>query len=96
MKKIIMILLLVFILTSCAIEFPNDEEKLYNVTISSSIENGSVTVDKSKVKAGETITLNVLPNDGYEFSYFTVLEVIYKTKSFIFINKILLKKKIDI
>lgn len=43
-------------------------ETTYTVTIASGIANGTVSTDKTdKIAAGETITLTVTPNDGYEF-----------------------------
>ena len=38
----------------------------YNITISSDIENGTLTADKGNATAGDLITLTVIPNDGYE------------------------------
>ncbi len=37
----------------------------YNITISSGIENGQISTDKSKAKAGEYVSLNISPDEGY-------------------------------
>jgi len=41
------------------------EAKTYNVSISDSIANGSVTADKEKAVEGEQVKLTVEPDDGY-------------------------------
>lgn len=40
----------------------------YTITIDPNIQNGTVTSDKAQATAGETITLTVIPADGYELS----------------------------
>ncbi len=37
-------------------------------------ENGTVTADKQTAKYGETVTLTITPNEGYEFDRLTVLD----------------------
>lgn len=46
----------------------------YNVSISGSILNGSVTANKAKAVAGETITLTPSPADGYGFVSWEVVD----------------------
>lgn len=40
--------------------------KQYTITIASPIANGTVTADKSQATEGETVTLTVIPAQGYE------------------------------
>ena len=40
-------------------------QRLYTVTVSEDIENGTVTADKSQAIYGETVTLTVTPDAGY-------------------------------
>ena len=47
------------------------EEVSYSVSISST-SNGSVTANSTSVKAGETVTLTVRPDDGYELGTLSV------------------------
>ena len=37
-------------------------------------ENGTVTADKETAKYGETVTLTITPNEGYEFDQLTVMD----------------------
>ena len=37
-------------------------------------ENGTVTADKQTAKYGETVTLTITPNEGYEFDQLTVMD----------------------
>ena len=86
MKKIILLLIFVISLSSCIVNLPglkNETDKLYNIILSPSIENGNVSVNKTIAKEGDIIYLNVTPNQGYQFDYFIVLEEIYKTTSFV-------------
>ncbi len=46
---------------------------LYNVNVSNSIVNGTVTADKQTAAEGETVTLTVTPNEGYELETLTVM-----------------------
>lgn len=48
---------------------------LYTVTIDNTIENGTVTADKSAAEEGETVTLTVTPANGYEL---TALQWVYE------------------
>ncbi len=43
-----------------------ESDSLYNVNVSEEIENGSVTVDKTSAKKGETVTITAVPADNYE------------------------------
>ena len=44
----------------------------YAITITPS-ENGTVTADKETANMGETVTLTITPNEGYEFDQLTVM-----------------------
>lgn len=46
----------------------------YDVTVSDSIDNGTVTSDKATATQGETVTLTVTPGDGYELDTLTVTD----------------------
>ena len=46
--------------------------KEYSISISSSIANGTVTVDKTTAYAGETITLTANPAEGYQLEAYNV------------------------
>ena len=48
-------------------------EKVYTITVADS-ENGTVTADKDEAANGETITLTVEPDSGYELDALTVTE----------------------
>ena len=43
----------------------------YNVNVSTSIENGTVSVDPTTAEAGTTITVTATPTEGYELSTLT-------------------------
>ena len=45
----------------------------YAITIMPS-ENGTVTADKQTANMGETVTLTIAPNEGYEFDQLTVMD----------------------
>lgn len=44
----------------------------YTVTIAPA-ENGTVTADKETANMGETVTLTITPNEGYEFDQLTIM-----------------------
>ena len=44
----------------------------YTITITPA-ENGTITVDKETAKYGETVTLTITPNEGYEFDQLTIM-----------------------
>lgn len=48
--------------------------KKYDVTVNDDIENGTVTVDAARAKAGSTVTITVTPDKGYELKELTVLD----------------------
>lgn len=48
------------------------EKQKYSVTVDSSIENGSVTVDKTTATEGDTVTVTPKPNQGFEVDRITV------------------------
>lgn len=48
-------------------------EETYTITVAST-SNGSVTVDKPEAKAGDTVTITVAPNEGYELGSLTVTD----------------------
>ncbi len=48
------------------------ELKDYTITVDPAIVNGTVTADKEKAKAGETVTLTVTADEGYEIASVTV------------------------
>ena len=48
------------------VTWTEDAPTTYTVTIVSPITNGSVTPDKSSAAEGETVSLTVVPDDGYE------------------------------
>ncbi len=45
----------------------------YAITITPA-ENGTVTADKATANMGETVTLTITPNEGYEFDQLTVMD----------------------
>ncbi len=44
----------------------------YDITIDSNIENGTIAADTTKTTRGNTVTLNITPNYGYEFESVSV------------------------
>lgn len=52
--------------TEVSAEFILADDTTYIITISESITNGYVVPDKYQAKAGDTITLTITPNEGYE------------------------------
>lgn len=58
---------------SCQTETSSPDPTMYTVTISSSIEHGTVTADKtSGIAEGETVTLTATPADNYELDSISV------------------------
>ncbi|WP_394925559.1 Ig-like domain-containing protein [uncultured Robinsoniella sp.] len=49
---------------------PNNRvpEQSFKITIDSNITNGKIESDKTEAKAGETITLTVIPEEGYQLT----------------------------
>ena len=54
---------------------PIVEYQPFAITLPESFENGSVTCDKTEAAEGETVTLTVTPDDGYELENLTVATV---------------------
>ncbi len=48
------------------------EATYYNITVDSNIENGTVTADVTEAEEGDTVTLTVTPDTGYELDALTV------------------------
>ena len=65
------ILALAFCLASCKANV-DDDPTMYTVTVSSSIEHGKVSVDKTSAEAGATVKLTATADDGYELEAFSV------------------------
>ena len=62
-------------LTFCAVSCKTDDDDdptMYTVTVSSSIEHGKVSVDKTSAEKGATVTLTLSASDGYEFGTLSV------------------------
>ena len=51
---------------------PSQPETAYTVTTAADITNGAVDVDPARAKAGETVTVTVDPDEGYELDKITV------------------------
>ena len=51
---------------------PTEDPTYYTVTVSSSIEHGKVTADKSSAEAGATIKLTATADSGYELESYSV------------------------
>ena len=64
------ILALAFCLASCKANV--DDPTMYTVTVSSSIEHGKVSVDKTSAEAGATIKLTATADEGYELDSYSV------------------------
>ena len=65
------ILALAFGLASCKAN-ADDDPTMYTVTVSSSIEHGTVSVDKTSAEAGATIKLTATADNGYELDSYSV------------------------
>lgn len=65
------VLALAFCLASCKAN-ADDDPTMYTVTVSSSIEHGTVTADKSSAEAGATIKLTATADSGYELESYSV------------------------
>ena len=65
------ILALAFGLASCKSNV-DDDPTMYTVTVSSSIEHGKVSVDKTSAEAGATIKLTATADSGYELESYSV------------------------
>ncbi|MCI6892005.1 MAG: SUMF1/EgtB/PvdO family nonheme iron enzyme [Treponema sp.] len=58
--------------TACQTGIPSSEPTYYTVTVSSSIEHGKVTADKSSAEAGATVKLTATADSGYELKSYSV------------------------
>ena len=65
------ILALAFGLASCKANI-DDDPTMYTVTVSSSIEHGKVSVDKTSAEAGATVKLTATADSGYELDSYSV------------------------
>lgn len=65
------ILALAFCLASCKAN-ADDDPTMYTVTVSSSIEHGKVTADKTSAEAGATVKLTATADSGYELESYSV------------------------
>ena len=65
------ILALAFCLASCKSN-ADDDPTMYTVTVSSSIEHGTVTADKTSAEAGATVKLTATADSGYELESYSV------------------------
>ena len=65
------ILALAFGLASCKANV-DDDPTMYTVTVSSSIEHGKVSVDKTSAEAGATVKLTATADSGYELDSYSV------------------------
>ncbi|MBQ7537469.1 MAG: hypothetical protein IJT42_00690, partial [Treponema sp.] len=63
---------LMIALVSCETETSSTEPTLYTVTVSSSIEHGKVSVDKTSAEAGATVKLTATADSGYELDSYSV------------------------
>ena len=62
-------------LTFCAVSCKTDDDDdptMYTVTVSSSIEHGKVSVDKTSAEAGATVKLTATADSGYELDSYSV------------------------
>ncbi len=63
-----------FVMRACNAAIIADFKMIdYTVTIEPS-ESGTVTTDKATANMGETVTLTITPNEGYEFDQLTVMD----------------------
>ena len=58
--------------TACQTGIPSSEPTYYTVTVSSSIEHGKVTADKSSAETGATVKLTATADSGYELESYNV------------------------
>ena len=65
------LLALTFCAVSCKTD-DDDEPTMYTVTVSSSIEHGKVTADKSSAEAGAKVKLTATADSGYELDSYSV------------------------
>lgn len=58
--------------TACQTGIPSSEPTYYTVMVSSSIEHGKVTADKSSAETGATVKLTATADSGYELESYSV------------------------
>ena len=70
----IAVLLCAVFLAACSdlVDELTPKETYYKIEISSEIENGKVSADKTSARAGDTVKLTLTANEGYRFSELTV------------------------
>lgn len=61
---------------------------IYSISVSDGIMNGTVTSDKQSATAGETVTLTVNSNDGYELELLNVVAADNTNVDFVSVNDI--------
>ena len=65
---------LTFTLASCQNETKDDKPTAYTVTIASTIENGTVTANKTSAVKGDTVKLTATPDNGWQLSAYSVTD----------------------
>ena len=73
--KVFTLMSAIFALTFCAVSCKTDDDNeptMYTVTVSSSIEHGKVTADKSSAEAWATVKLTATADSGYELDSYSV------------------------
>ena len=54
------------VITASFILIENPPQDTYSISVDNDIENGNITISKSFAEAGDVISLNITPEDGYE------------------------------
>lgn len=73
--KVFTLMSAILALTFCAVSCKTDDDDdptMYTVTVSSSIEHGKVSVDKTSAEAGATVKLTATADSGYELDSYIV------------------------
>ena len=73
--KVFTLMSAIFALTFCAVSCKTDDDNeptMYTVTVTSSIEHGKVSVDKTSAEAGATVKLTATVDSGYELDSYSV------------------------
>ncbi|MBQ9283345.1 MAG: hypothetical protein IJ717_04415 [Treponema sp.] len=73
--KVFTLMSAILALTFCAVSCKTDDDDdptMYTVTVSSSIEHGKVSVDKTSAEAGATVKLTATADSGYELDSYSV------------------------
>ncbi len=74
-----------YLVSSEGLILPQDRK--YSISINKEIENGSIAISSESAKAGEEVTLEATPNEGYELVSFTVDGVSITGSSFLMSSK---------